>query len=65
MLIINENEDKVYISVTDNGCGFETTATYNTLGMNLISLLTEQLEGNSEITSDESGTSFSISFTKK
>lgn len=64
LLILSENEDDIYISVTHNGCGFDSTTSNGALDISLISLLTKQLGGNSEITSTETGTSFSLCFSK-
>jgi two-component sensor histidine kinase len=64
LLILSKNEDDIYISVTHNGCDFDSTTSDGALDISLISLLTEQLGGNSEITTTETGTSFSLSFTK-
>jgi len=64
LLNLSESEGQVYISVTDNGCGFDTTLSCKKSELSLVSLLSRQLEGNSEFTSCSAGTSFNLSFTK-
>ena len=62
---ISKNEYK--LSIADNGIGFSTGINYgenNTLGMNLMKGLTEQLDGTFKITS-KNGITVTIEFIKK
>jgi len=48
--------DHVYLSVKDDGKGFLVKEKYDSLGLELVETLTNQLEGDYTITSDENGT---------
>jgi PAS domain S-box-containing protein len=64
---IYEKDERISLNIRDNGIGlpegFEPENT-GTLGMQIIRILTRQLEGEFSLTSDENGTKFSLTFKK-
>lgn len=63
----NSNNDKFTLIVADNGVGFPQDLDFqntNSLGLQLVNALTEQLEGNIEL-DNSVGTKFIITFTQK
>jgi two-component sensor histidine kinase len=63
--ILKEKENKVFISVEDDGPGlpehFDVEKS-GSMGMNIIRILTEQLEGKHQYNSTNNGTIFSLEF---
>ena len=60
------NGDRYHLSICDNGVGLPQNFSFNssdTLGMELVSLLSEQIDGNVNIT-HKNGTGFQIDFPK-
>jgi two-component sensor histidine kinase len=61
-----ENNKQVFLTIKDNGQGFDKTVIpKNSIGMDILSGLINQIEGNCNLTSDEKGTIYKISFSKK
>jgi two-component sensor histidine kinase len=61
-----ENNNQVFLTIKDNGNGFDKTVIpKNSIGMDILSGLIEQIEGTCNLTSDEKGTIYKISFSKK
>jgi PAS domain S-box-containing protein len=61
------NHPKYRLTVTDNGVGFPENIDYKntkSLGLRLVNILTDQIDGNIELKRDE-GTQFSIEFEEK
>ena len=61
---LNEMNDHCHLMVTDSGKGFDTSKVKDTMGLDLIDTLTQQLEGNLNIQSDNNGTRVHVSFPK-
>jgi two-component sensor histidine kinase len=57
-----ENQGEVQLSVEDNGVGMEQNRSETSLGMELIEVLTEQLNGESQYASTDRGTRFELRF---
>jgi two-component sensor histidine kinase len=63
---MHENNKQVLLTVKDNGNGFDKTViSKNSIGMDILNGLIEQIEGTYQLTSNEKGTSYKISFSKK
>jgi len=61
-----ENNRQVFLTIKDNGQGFDKTVIpKNSIGMDILSGLINQIEGTCNLTSDEKGTIYKISFSKK
>jgi two-component sensor histidine kinase len=61
-----ENNKQVFLTIKDNGSGFDkTVVSKNSIGMDILNGLIEQIEGTYQLTSNEKGTSYKISFSKK
>jgi len=61
-----ENNNQVFLTIKDNGNGFDKTIIpKNSIGMEILSGLIEQIDGICNLTSDEKGTVYKISFSKK
>lgn len=61
-----ENNNQVFLTIKDNGQGFDKTVIpKNSIGMDILSGLIDQIEGTCNLTSDEKGTVYKISFSKK
>lgn len=61
-----ENNKQVFLTIKDNGHGFDKTIIpKNSIGMDILGGLIEQINGTCNLTSDEKGTQFKISFSKK
>ena len=61
-----ENNKQVFLTIKDNGHGFDKTIVpENSIGMDILGGLIEQINGTCNLTSDEKGTQFKISFSKK
>ena len=61
-----ENNKQVFLTVKDNGTGFDKTlASNNSFGMDILNGLIKQITGTYQLTSNEKGTSYKISFSKK
>ena len=61
-----ENNNQVFLTIKDNGNGFDKTVVpKNSIGMDILSGLIEQIEGTYNLTSNEKGTLYKISFSKK
>lgn len=61
-----ENKNQVFLTIKDNGKGFDKTiAPKNSIGMDILGGLIEQIDGTCNLASDEKGTQFKISFSKK
>jgi nitrate/nitrite-specific signal transduction histidine kinase len=54
------------LTIKDNGQGFDKTVIpKNSIGMDILGGLIEQINGTCNLTSDEKGTQYKISFSKK
>ncbi len=61
-----ENNKQVFLIIKDNGHGFDKTIVpKNSIGMDILGGLIEQINGTCNLTSNEKGTQFKISFSKK
>jgi len=61
-----ENNNQVFLTIKDNGNGFDKTVIpKNSIGMDILSGLIDQIEGSCNLTSNEKGTVYKISFSKK
>ncbi len=61
-----ENNNQVFLTIKDNGQGFDKTVIpKNSIGMDILSGLIDQIAGTCNLTSDEKGTVYKISFSKK
>ena len=61
-----ENNNQVFLTIKDNGQGFDKPIIpKNSIGMDILSGLIDQIEGVCNLTSDEKGTIYKISFSKK
>lgn len=61
-----ENNNQVFLTIKDNGQGFDKAIVpKNSIGMDILNGLIEQIEGTCKLTSDEKGTTYKISFSKK
>ncbi|MBA4242029.1 MAG: hypothetical protein C0448_15000 [Sphingobacteriaceae bacterium] len=61
-----ENNNQVFLTIKDNGNGFDKTVIpKNSIGMDILSGLIDQIEGTCNLTSDDKGTVYKISFSKK
>lgn len=64
---IRENNEKVTLKISDNGSGFGNGTSpedIQSLGMHIIRILTNQLNGKSHFDSSEGGTTFQLHFEK-
>jgi two-component sensor histidine kinase len=65
-VILLENNNQVFLTIKDNGNGFDKNVIpKNSIGMDILGGLIEQIDGTYTLTSDENGTSYKISFSKK
>ncbi|MES2515083.1 MAG: histidine kinase dimerization/phosphoacceptor domain -containing protein [Bacteroidota bacterium] len=65
-VILLENNNQVFLTIKDNGNGFDKNIIpKNSIGMDILGGLVEQIDGTYTLTSDEKGTSYKISFSKK
>jgi len=63
---LTENADMVTLIIRDNGQGFEKKQTpKNSIGIEIFNGLVEQIDGQYELTTNEKGTVYKISFSKK
>ena len=61
-----ENNKEVFLTIKDNGSGFDkTVVSKNSIGMDILNGLVEQISGTYQLTSNEKGTLYKISFSKK
>ncbi len=61
-----KNNNQVFLTIKDNGKGFDKKVIpKNSIGMEILNGLIEQIDGTSHLESDEKGTEFKISFSKK
>lgn len=61
-----ENNNQVFLTIKDNGQGFDKSVIpKNSIGMEILIGLIDQIEGKYNLTSDEKGTAYKISFSKK
>lgn len=61
-----ENNKQVFLTIKDNGNGFDKTKVpKNSIGMDILSGLIEQIDATCQLTSNEKGTQYKISFSKK
>jgi two-component sensor histidine kinase len=61
-----ENNDLIFLIIRDNGHGFDKMSVpENSLGMNILDGLIEQIHATCTLKSDSEGTQFKISFSKK
>lgn len=61
-----ENNKQVFLTIKDNGSGFDkTVVSKNSIGMDILNGLVEQISGTYQLTSNEKGTLYKISFSKK
>lgn len=61
-----ENNKQVFLTITDNGKGFDTSDIPDkSIGMDILNGLVEQIEGTYDLQTNSSGTSYKISFSKK
>ncbi|MES2763280.1 MAG: histidine kinase dimerization/phosphoacceptor domain -containing protein [Bacteroidota bacterium] len=65
-VILLENNNQVFLTIKDNGEGFDKNVIpKNSIGMDILAGLIEQINGNYTLNSDKKGTIFKISFSKK
>ena len=65
-ILLVENNKQVFLTIKDNGQGFnKTVIPKNSIGMDILGGLIEQINGACNLTSDEKGTQYKISFSKK
>jgi two-component sensor histidine kinase len=65
-ILLVENNKQVFLTIKDNGQGFDKTVIpKNSIGMEILGGLIEQINGTCNLTSDEKGTLYKISFSKK
>lgn len=62
---LNDDDAFYYLEFSDNGGGLPKKMPDNTLGISLISILTEQLDGTLHTESSNKGVTYSIKFSKK
>lgn len=65
---LTNTSDDIHLEIRDNGQGFPDnfdSNNYKSLGMNIIQVLSSQLEGESNFDSSKNGTVFSLKFSKK
>jgi two-component sensor histidine kinase len=61
-----ENNNQVFLTIKDNGSGFDkNVAPKNSIGMEILGGLIEQIDGTYSLNSDAKGTVFKISFSRK
>lgn len=61
-----ENNNQVFLNIKDNGHGFDKSViSKNSIGMDILDGLVEQINGTCKLTSDKNGTNYKISFSKK
>jgi two-component sensor histidine kinase len=61
-----ENNKQVFLTIKDNGKGFDRSQIpANSIGMDILNGLVEQIEGTCDLKTGNSGTSYKISFSKK
>ena len=61
-----ENNNQVFLTIRDSGNGFDKNIVpKNSIGMDILGGLIEQIDGTCNLTSDEKGTIYKISFSKK
>lgn len=61
-----ENNKQVFLTIKDNGVGFDKTIIpKNSIGMEILGGLIEQICGKCDLTSSDKGTNYKISFSKK
>ena len=61
-----ENNKQVFLTIKDNGKGFDRSKVpVNSIGMDILNGLVEQIEGTCDLKTGNSGTSYKISFSKK
>lgn len=61
-----ENNNQVFLTIKDNGHGFDKNVIpKNSIGLDILNGLIEQIEGNCQLSSNENGTQYKISFSKK
>ena len=62
----NKNNKQVDLTIKDNGKGFDKNVIpKNSIGMDILTGLIEQIDGTSHLESDDKSTEFKISFSKK
>ena len=65
-VVLLEDNNQVFLTITDNGHGFDKTIIpKNSIGMDILGGLIEQIDGTYNLASDKKGTQFKISFSKK
>ena len=65
-ILLVENNKQIFLTIKDNGQGFDKTVIpKNSIGMDILAGLIEQINGICNLTSDEKGTQYKISFSKK
>ncbi len=65
-ILLVENNKQVFLTIKDNGQGFDKTVIpKSSIGMEILGGLIEQINGTCNLTSDEKGTQYKISFSKK
>lgn len=62
---LSKENDLFKLQIKDNGCGFKVNESHETIGLELIDTLTEQMEGHLMLSSSNLGTSLIISFPSK
>ena len=61
-----QNNNQVFLNIKDNGHGFDKSViSKNSIGMDILDGLVEQINGTCKLTSDKNGTNYKISFSKK
>jgi two-component sensor histidine kinase len=60
-VVCNQTDERINLTVADNGPGFDSRARPESFGMGLIAIQTKQLKGNHHFNSDR-GTTFTLTF---
>ena len=61
-----EKNNQVFLTIKDNGHGFDKNVIpKNSIGLDILNGLIEQIEGSCQLLSNENGTQYKISFSKK
>ena len=61
-----EQDDRVFLTISDNGIGFDkNTIPKTSMGMDILNGLITQIDGKSDLISNEKGTTYKISFSNK
>ena len=65
-VLLHKNKSNIFLTISDNGSGFDKSIIpQNSIGMDILSGLIDQIDGTYDFTSNENGTQYKISFSKK